>query len=218
MIRQRAWRWLMFGALMLAAGLGLDGVWIHAKAALAQVLLERAWARSDHGRLAQRPWPWADIAPLARLRVPRLRQDLIVLDGDSGQALAFGPGWSSGGVRPGAAGLGVISAHRDTQFRFLPALRPGDRLALDGPRGSSDYVVTGSRVLDSRHARIPARDSPARDGMDGLWLVTCYPFDAVVPGGPLRYVVQARRLKLNDGVAISPRIAGTKNEQPGQNL
>ncbi|EIL93474.1 class GN sortase [Rhodanobacter spathiphylli] len=212
MIRQRAWRALMFGALMLAAGLGLDGVWIHAKAALAQLLLERAWARSDHGRLAQRPWPWADIAPLARLRVPRLHQDLIVLDGDSGQALAFGPGWSTGGVRPGAAGLGVISAHRDTQFRFLPSLHPGDRLVLDGPRGSSDYVVTDSRVIDRRQARIPPRDS-----MDGLWLVTCYPFDAVVPGGPLRYVVQARRLKLNDGMAVSPRIAGTKADQPGQN-
>jgi sortase A len=223
MIRQRAWRALMFGALMLAAGLGLDGVWIHAKAALAQLLLERAWARSDHGRLAQRPWPWADIAPLARLRVPRLHQDLIVLDGDSGQALAFGPGWSTAGVRPGAAGLGVISAHRDTQFRFLPSLRPGDRVELDGPRGSSDYVVTDSRVVDSRQARIPARDSPAGDSpagdsMDGLWLVTCYPFDAVVPGGPLRYVVQARRLKLNDGVAVSPRIAGTKAEPPGQTL
>jgi sortase A len=221
MIRQRAWRALMFGALMLAAGLGLDGVWIHAKAALAQLLLEQAWTRSDHGRLSQRPWPWADIAPLARLRVPRLHQDLIVLDGDSGQALAFGPGWSTAGVRPGAAGLGVISAHRDTQFRFLPSLRPGDRVELDGPRGSSDYVVTDSRVIDSRQARIPARDSPAgdspaRDSMDGLWLVTCYPFDAVVPGGPLRYVVQARRLKLNDGVAVSPRIAGTKAAPPGQ--
>ena len=211
MIRRRAWRGLMFGALMVAAGLGLDGVWIHAKAALAQVLLERAWARSDHGRLPQRPWPWADIAPVARLRVPRLQQDLVVLDGDNGQALAFGPGWSAGGVRPGAAGLGVISAHRDTQFRFLPSLHAGDWLALDGPRGRSDYEVVGAGVMDSRQQRVPARDS-----MDGLWLVTCYPFDAVVPGGPLRYVVQARRLNTNVKVAASFLATGTKPEPPGQ--
>lgn len=213
MISHRAWRGLMFGALLLAAGLGLDGTWIHAKAALAQVLLERAWSRSDHGRSPQRPWPWADITPLARLRAPRLHQDLIVLDGDNGQALAFGPGWSPASPRPGSVGLGVISAHRDTQFRFLPSLRAGDRLILDGPRGSSTYEVTDRRVIDSRQLRLPPSDS-----MDGLWLVTCYPFDAVVPGGPLRYVVQTRRLKLNAIVANSSVAAGTKPKRPGQNL
>ena len=189
MNRRRAWRCLMFAALALAAGLGFNAGWIHAKAALAQVLLERAWAHSNHGRRMQRPWPWADIAPLARLSVPRLRQELIVLDGDSGQALAFGPGWTPGSARPGTAGLTVISAHRDTQFGFLKALRPGDRLHLDGPAGGSDYQVEGSRIVDSRQHGLPTADA-----MDGLWLVTCYPFDAIAPGGPLRYVVQARRL------------------------
>lgn len=28
-------------------------------------------------------------------------------------------------------------------------------------------------------------------GDDRLTLITCYPFDAIVPGGPLRYVVTA---------------------------
>jgi sortase A len=28
-----------------------------------------------------------------------------------------------------------------------------------------------------------------------LILVTCYPFDAIVPGGPLRYVVYARKVE-----------------------
>jgi sortase A len=192
--RQRAWRCLMFATLVLAAGLGLSAGWIHAKAALAQVLLERAWTHSDHGRRTQRPWPWADIAPLARLSVPRLQQDLIVLNGASGQALAFGPGWTPGSARPGAPGLTVISAHRDTQFSFLKALRPGDRLHLDGPAGGSDYQVEGSRIVDSRQQGLPATDT-----MDGLWLVTCYPFDAIMPGGPLRYVVQARRLNSRAG-------------------
>lgn len=194
MNRRRAWRYLMFAALALAAGLGLSAGWIHAKAALAQVLLEHAWAHSDHGRRMQRPWPWADIAPLARLTVPRLHRDLIVLDGSSGQALAFGPGWTPGSARPGTSGLTVISAHRDTQFSFLKALRPGDRLHLDDPAGGSDYRVESSRIVDSRR-----HDLPAADAMDGLWLVTCYPFDAIVPGGPLRYVVQARRLNGSAG-------------------
>jgi sortase A len=207
MNRRRAWRYLMFAMLALAAGLGFSGGWIHAKAALAQVLLERAWARSDHGRHTQRPWPWADIAPLARLSVPRLQRSLIVLDGDNGQALAFGPGWTPGSARPGASGLTIISAHRDTQFSFLKSLRPGDRLHLDGPAGGGDYRVEASRIIDSGRHGLPAADS-----MNGLWLVTCYPFDAIAPGGPLRYVVQARRV---NGTP-NDRSNGTNADRPGQ--
>ncbi|MDX5297649.1 MAG: hypothetical protein LPK85_01730, partial [Gammaproteobacteria bacterium] len=44
-------------------------------------------------------------------------------------------------------------------------------------------------VVDSRHARLQLWDLDA--GEDQLVLVTCYPFDATDPGGPLRYVVTA---------------------------
>ncbi len=61
--------------------------------------------------------------------------------------------------------------------------------------------MTGSEVIDARHARL-APDP----GRPVLSLVTCYPFDAVAPGGPLRYVVTAeaagddqRRLLDHDG-------------------
>ena len=202
-VRACAWRWVMVGALALGAGLGAHAAWIPAKAALAQALLARAWARSAHGLQVRKPWPWADVAPVARLSVPRLREDFIVLNDDSGQALAFGPGWSPASALPGTPGLVVISAHRDTQFRFLRRLRPGDRIRLDGPRGAADYRVEATGVVDSRHGGPPA---PGR--FDGLWLVTCYPFDALVPGGPLRYVVQARRQP-------APA-AGTKPARPGQ--
>ena len=52
-----------------------------------------------------------------------------------------------------------------------------------------DYLVTGSDVIDYRQARL----SPAL-GRTALTLVTCYPFDAVTPGGPLRYLVSAEAL------------------------
>ncbi|HET7360128.1 MAG TPA: sortase, partial [Rhodanobacteraceae bacterium] len=79
----------------------------------------------------------------------------------------------------------VISAHRDTQFAFLRELRVGDTLTLDDARGLQRYRVVGMRVADSRRARPHAAHAGA------LLLVTCYPFDAVLPGGPLRYVVEA---------------------------
>ncbi len=172
--------------LALAATMVASASWIHAKALLAQLLLQRAWSESGQGRLTLKPWPWADVAPIANLRVPRLHEDLIVLDSDSGQALAFGPGWTSTSAVPGTPGLSVISAHRDTQFAFLRKLRRGDTINLTGAHGTREYRVTSTQVVDSHRFR------PAADGTDALLLVTCYPFDAIVPGGPLRYVVEAR--------------------------
>jgi sortase A len=161
---------------------------IHAKALLAQELLERAWQRTLAGEHAVRPWPWADIHPVARLRVPDQHRELIVLEGASGQALAFGPAHVLGTALPGAPGSTAIVGHRDTHFRFLRDLRNGDRLeveSLDGAR--LGYVVTALRIVDTRLERL------ALDGETGLLrLITCYPFDAVRPGGPLRFEVIAK--------------------------
>ncbi len=177
------------GILLVGAGLwqlGSAGT-IHAKAWLAQVLLERAWAATLGGAAAARPWPWADTHPVARLQVPSLGVDQIVLADDSGRALAFGPGLLGGSAAPGTAGHTVLSGHRDTHFAFLEQLAPGTLLRLQSPDGAwRVYRVSGGQVIDSRHARL-AQD----DGVSALTLVTCYPFDALVPGGPLRYLVFA---------------------------
>lgn len=174
-------------ALLLSALLQLGGAaLIHARAGLAPLLLERAWQRSLALGQPVRPWPWADARPVARLAVPRLQLERIVLDGDSGHALAFAPGLSPAAATPGTPGLAVISAHRDTHFRFLRRLRPGDRVFLDHGGERLAYRVQGYRIADARAGRVPG-PLPRR----GLLLVTCYPFDAVVSGGPLRYVVVA---------------------------
>jgi sortase A len=177
------------GVLLAGAGLwqiGAAGT-IHAKAWLAQVLLTRAWETTLAGATAVRPWPWADTYPLARLQAPALGVDRIVLAGASGRTLAFGPGHLDGTAAPGRAGHTVLSGHRDTHFRFLEDLAPGSELRLQRPDGGwQSYRVVETRVIDTRRARL----APG-DGRPALTLVTCYPFDAVVPGGPLRYLVFA---------------------------
>jgi len=178
------------GLALVAAGLGLwlsgQGLWIHAKALLAQQLLEGAWAQTLEGGAQVRPWPWADTWPVARLRAPRQGVDLIVLAGDSGRTLAFGPGHTTGSAEPGAPGTAIISGHRDTHFRFLEQLHPGDPLELESPAASGHFRVVASRVIDARRYRVADRGEGRR-----LVLVTCYPFAAITPGGPLRYVVEA---------------------------
>lgn len=179
----------VFGVLLLALGgaqLGWAG-WIHAKALLAQVLLARAWADTLEGARAVKPWPWADTYPVARLRVPALGIEQIVLSGASGRTLAFGPAHLDGTAPPGAPGHSVLSGHRDTHFRFLRDLAPGTALHLQAADGAwSRYRVAGSEVIDARAARFHPGG-----GRRVLTLVTCYPFDAIEPGGPLRYLVFA---------------------------
>lgn len=182
----RGRRRLAAAAALIAALVLLDASWVHAKAMLAQVLLQRAWAQTLADGAPHRPWPWADTEPVARLQVPSLGQDQIVLAGDSGRVLAFGPGWAPASAAPGSNGRSVISGHRDTHFAWLQHLGVGDRLRVATRAGSREYRVTDTTVVDAREQRIDV--SPA--GSE-LLLVTCWPFDAVVAGGPLRYVVTA---------------------------
>jgi len=179
-------------ALIAAAGLWQAGqaAWIPAKARLAQVLLERAWATTrDRGR-PTRPWPWADTWPVARLWIAGAAP-VIVLAGTSGRSLAFAPGLLDGSAAPGMPGHSVIAAHRDTHFRGLQRLRIGDELHVERADGHTVvYRVVAMGILDTEREQLVLQDS----GDDWLTLVTCYPFDAVRPGGPLRFLVHARRL------------------------
>lgn len=166
-----------------------DGGWIYIKAALAQELMERSWQHTLDTAKRARPWPWADTWPLARLTVPRHGIDQIVLAGDSGRTLAFGPGHAAGSAMPGEPGSVVISGHRDTHFRFLKQLQPGEEIHLQTARGQYRYRVRDARLLNINHHQLVSDPDTAQ-----LHLVTCFPFDSVVTGGPLRYVVDADQI------------------------
>jgi sortase A len=165
-----------------------DGVWIYAKAQLAQYLLQRAWQRTLHGEAHVKPWPWADTWPIARLQMPKYGVDLILLAGASGRTLAFGPGHVSSSAIPGNRGTTILSGHRDTHFRFLAHVRPGDQVIIEMPaKERYRYRVIRTDIVDARTATVAT-------GFDGaLVLVTCYPFDSIISGGPFRYIVTAER-------------------------
>jgi sortase A len=175
-------------AALVAALHAGDALYLHAKARLGQALLQRAWSDAKAGADA-RPWPWADMHPVARLRVPERNVDVLVLAGANGRTLAWGPGHAESSALPGTDGNTVITGHRDTHFAFLRELAPGDRVLVETRRGeTTSYRVERRFVADRRALRLPADD---RDTT--LSLVTCWPFDGVDPGTPLRYAVVARR-------------------------
>ncbi|HUQ27264.1 MAG TPA: class GN sortase [Usitatibacter sp.] len=162
--------------------------WIHAKAYVAQNLIASAWSDALKGRTPRRPWPWADMRPVARLTVPSHRVDLFVLDNASNRALAFGPAHVSGTAAPGSGGNTVIVAHRDTHFAFLRDLSADDEIDVETARGSVRYRVREIAIVDQSETRV------LDAGSAQLTLITCFPFDAVRPGTPLRYVVIADRV------------------------
>jgi sortase A len=175
--------------VFFVAGLGLIGnaTYIHAKALLAGYLLRSAWAESMEKGTRIRPWPWADTWPVAKLTVPEYAIDLVVLEGDTGNVLAFGPGHMALSSLPGQPGNSIISGHRDTSFRFLEKMKKGDVIELQTLDGQiviykvSGIYITEEAVLDMDIES----DTPL------LTLATCYPFDAVTPSGSQRYLVFA---------------------------
>jgi sortase A len=154
-------------ATLALAGLILigQGLWIQAKALLAQVLLER-------------------------VEVTRLGRSAIVLNGSSGQALAFGPGQVERTPDAGEAGTAIYSAHRDTHFAFLGDVAIGDEIKVT----RRDRKIFRFRVVRTSVVRWDASGiDPQADGTS-LVLVTCWPLDGTF-SGPLRYLVHAELIE-----------------------
>ncbi len=187
----RITRWIIFGIILLVITTGLtqfgQGSYIKIKAVMSQLLLDRAWEKTQAGDQQVKPWPWADTWPLARMIIPSQNTSYILLAGDSGRTLAFGPGHHYGSVLPGEPGNSLISAHRDTHFRSLQFLKKGDELALETPgRVNKYYRIEQIQVMSANQVWVVADEDVSR-----LTLVTCYPFDALQPGTALRYVITA---------------------------
>jgi sortase A len=179
---------VFFAFALIACGTAFAGqaLYIRAKAELAQILLERAWATTLATHQPTKAWEWADTWPVARLSFPSLDRSAIVLEEAGGEALAFGPAHVAASAKPGDAGTTVIAAHRDTHFAFIKDLKVGDEIDVATPAGKTiRYRMTGSAIVHAQASGITTEGKTSR-----LALVTCYPFDGL-QRGPLRYVVFA---------------------------
>lgn len=180
-------------ALILIAGACLSGraLYLHAKAELAGVLIRRAWEQSLQSGKPHSPWSWADTYPIARLRIPHLGYDEIVLEDATPRTLAFGPARLLSGPSPGEAGNLVLAGHRTSWFKPLEAIAQGDAIDLEwfdprtGGLRQRTYTVTMIRVVEPQDVGLLAPTSE-----DALTLVTCYPFGRG-PRSPQRFIVRA---------------------------
>jgi sortase A len=108
-------------------------------------------------------------APVARLQIPRIELDEIVLEGIDDEAMNGGPGHYPGSPLPGRAGNSIISAHRDRHFRNLGRIAVGDTILTQSGTSTTRWVVVKRQVVDKdRPVLFPAKSAT-------LTLTTCWP-------------------------------------------
>jgi sortase A len=148
-----------------------------ARGAIARDAARARWAELEAQRAAigaraattAASWAMAPGSPVARLVIPRLGLDEVVVEGVGDAALRAGPGHMTGTALPGEAGNAVISAHRDRHFRALGDLAVGDTILTEGAAGNVRWVVSRLRVVTADAPALHASATPL------LTLTTCWP-------------------------------------------
>lgn len=151
--------------------------------------------------------------PIARIRVPAIGLNMLVVNGTDPESLKSGPGRYDGAAAdlgdyvgtppraymPGEGELVYLAGHRTTYaapFARINQIEKGDRIALELPYASVEYVVTGWRIV------LPSEISVLRSrGYEQIALQACHPrFRA-----SQRYIVYGRAVNVS---------AGPKPEEP----
>ena len=124
-------------------------------------------------------------APLAVLRIPKIRLEVPILPGTDDRTLDRAVGHIAETAVPGVDGNSGIAGHRDGFFRGLKDIAPGDAIELDTLNGKQIYRVERTWVVDPEDVSV-LDPTPSR----AMTLVTCYPFYYVGPA-PQRFIVRA---------------------------
>ena len=191
-------RWKVAGiALCAAGGLMLSYAALRYaagsyRAAEARQLWEQYEARrlvaSSRAQAGESAFPEAAIAgaPVARLVIPRIRLDEIVLEGVGGSELNAAPGHLPGSALPGMVGNAVISAHRDRHFDRLGEVQLGDTITTESGQYTTTWVVVARRIVGHATPALFQTKEPL------LTLTTCWPI-RYFGTAPERLIISARQ-------------------------
>lgn len=185
-----------FAGLLLTLGgvavLGLAG-WQYVAGWMARDQARAAWAQVEarQARLAANERTGPTVSgpirpgtPVARLVIPRIGLDEVIVEGVGNGELNASPGHLPGTPLPGLTGNAVISAHRDLHFRQLGRLQVGDTLSTVTERHTVTWRVSERRIVGANDAAL--FQSPGRE----LTLTTCWPIRLIGPA-PERLLLTA---------------------------
>jgi sortase A len=110
---------------------------------------------------------------IARLRVPKLGLNLVVVNGTASSDLRRGPGRHEETFMPGEGKLVYVAGHRTTYgapFSDIDRLKPGDTISVELPYGSVEYRVASQRIVDDNDLSVLESR-----GREELVLQACHP-------------------------------------------
>ena len=134
---------------------------------------------------------------VARLEVPRLDLEAVIVNGTSSGDLRRGPGRHLETSMPGERGLVYVAGHRTTYgapFSDIDKLRRGDSIFLELPYASLEYKVMSHRVVDDNDLSVLQSE-----GREELVLQACHPRFFASD----RYLVYARPIRVTEKNAAS---------------
>jgi sortase A len=130
----------------------------------------------------------ADGEVIGEMDIPRLGLKTIVAQGQSSRVLRRAVGHLSESAMPGQPGNVTLAGHRDTFFRPLRKIQPGDAISFNTADGEFVYQVESTEVVMPSDVAVL---QPSRENT--LTLVTCFPF-YYVGSAPKRFIVRARQI------------------------
>lgn len=110
---------------------------------------------------------------IARIQIPKLGVDSIVVAGTGREPLRKGPGAWEHGSLPGAPGNATISGHRTTygaEFNRVDELVPGDEIIVTTLAGETVYRVRDNEIVEPTDVAVTDQR-----GANELTLTTCHP-------------------------------------------
>lgn len=110
---------------------------------------------------------------VARLRIPALGVDEIIVNGTDTGSLKRGPGRYLKSAVPGQGELVYVAGHRTTYgapFSRIDRLRKGDRVIVELPYATYEYRITGHRIVAATEVSVLESK-----GFEQLALQACHP-------------------------------------------
>jgi len=117
--------------------------------------------------------PLPEGAATARIVIPAIGVDKIVVEGVSLDALKKGPGHYPGTPLPGQEGNAAIAGHRTTYgapFNRLDELEPGDEITVTTLQGEFTYAVSDTQIVSPTEVQVLENKGDNR-----LTLSACHP-------------------------------------------
>jgi sortase A len=172
-------------AILILTGLAAGGYWAYAWIE-SQAAQDRALKELESRQQPEiSETPPTEGSPVGEIVIPKLSLSAAILEGTAPATLRRAVGHVSGTAQPGESGNICLAGHRDTFFRPLKEISPGDEVELRFPGGTSRYRVAEIHTVDPDDVQVlePTRNKT-------LTLITCYPF-YFIGSAPRRFIVRA---------------------------